>query len=507
MPNIVINEYDKTKPGARSYENFSVVIPGAVAADKLTDFNAAADENGILECDNITKFINLVGKVKNIVEGAKAAEPEDVKPKGSEVSVYKKAYSAEEFYTKYFDTLYKKDSETAVTKAGYLCFEENTNNWIKLKRVVAEDWSADAEFYRVLPGNEGNDENGLAHRGNQIAYELISAGYTVLYKNLTKVAELNDANFWDCLKDRATYDFRYITTGGYINTEAYAKICNVATFVNTHIDTAISENGRGDCIALLDIDESSIKETDKKTVSNLATKIGRIAASYTGANKYSAIFFPEVVYNMGDDVVYQNKQFPASFHYLVCAAKARENAYAEWYAVAGYTRGISDYSIDKTTFKVGEVLINALEPRSKTDIVDKAVNVVANIRGTYYLWGNRTAEALDGNNLTAKHFLNIRQLCCTLKKAIYVACRRFTFDPNSNTLWVNFYNTISPVLERMKADQGIADYKIIKVADSSKALLKARVRIVPIEAVEDFEIDITLENSISGAVVGEEENA
>ena len=33
----------------------------------------------------------------------------------------------------------------------------------------------------------------------------------------------------------------------------------------------------------------------------------------------------------------------------------------------------------------------------------------------------------------------------------------------------------------------------------------AKLRIVPIEAVEDFEIDLTLENSIAGTTVGIDE--
>jgi len=137
----------------------------------------------------------------------------------------------------------------------------------------------------------------------------------------------------------------------------------------------------------------------------------------------------------------------------------------------------------------------------------KAINVIAKIRGSYYLWGNRTAEELkDANNptdndLVASHFLNIRQLCCTLKKQIYVACRQFTFDPNSDVLWNNFCNAIRPTLDRMKANQGIGDYKISKVRTSKKATLQAQVRIVPIEAVEDFVINLYLEDSISGTVL------
>ena len=47
----------------------------------------------------------------------------------------------------------------------------------------------------------------------------------------------------------------------------------------------------------------------------------------------------------------------------------------------------------------------------------------------------------------------------------------------------------------MKGNEGIFDYKIIKVSTAQKAKLKAKVRIIPIEAVEDFDVTITLEDS------------
>ena len=58
----------------------------------------------------------------------------------------------------------------------------------------------------------------------------------------------------------------------------------------------------------------------------------------------------------------------------------------------------------------------------------------------------------------------------------------------------------------MKADQGISDYKIVKVKSAQKALLTAKIRIVPIEAVEDFDISITLEDSLGGVTTGIDEN-
>lgn len=57
----------------------------------------------------------------------------------------------------------------------------------------------------------------------------------------------------------------------------------------------------------------------------------------------------------------------------------------------------------------------------------------------------------------------------------------------------------------MKADQGISGYKISRVATDKKALLVAKVRIVPIEAVEDFDISIYLEDSLSGIIVDVDE--
>jgi hypothetical protein len=112
---------------------------------------------------------------------------------------------------------------------------------------------------------------------------------------------------------------------------------------------------------------------------------------------------------------------------------------------------------------------------------------------------------LNTDGLLFHHFLNIRQLCTTIKKQLYVACRQFTFDPNSDLLWINFVNAIKPTLEKMRADQGIKGYKITKVANNKKALLTARIRIVPIEAVEDFDISIYLEDSLTGIVVKADE--
>jgi hypothetical protein len=223
---------------------------------------------------------------------------------------------------------------------------------------------------------------------------------------------------------------------------------------------------------------------------------------------------PSVVYNKtANNAFKNNNKFPGAFHYLACFMNSLRTGFAEWYAAAGYTRGVSSYTVDHTTVTLGEIAINALEPRNTDGSENSpkfACNVIANFRGSYYLWGNRTAHPLGDvngteNDLVASHFLNIRQLCTTIKKQLYVACRRFTFDPNSDTLWFNFVNAIRPTLDAMKADQGIRDYKIMKVYSDKKATVKAKIRIIPIEAVEDFDLEVSLEDSFgeTAAIVTE----
>ena len=443
--------------------------------------------------------------------------------------------------------------------------------------------------------NRGTDGNiiteNVMHYGNQIAYELLGLGYTVLFKRLVPVslkemiaktpvdgkvyataeefyaanktagetawnaykeaqkqnfiAEycdavttdkgivynlkpehcslsiLEDSSWWECLKDKSTYDFRYVVTGLMDNNAAAnQEILNLAHHISNDFNS-----GRGDCIALIDIDRNTYTGVDRNTQSAAIPYIAREASKF--ASKYAAVFAPTVTYVMVEDPAYgNNRTFPGSFHYLACAAKSAEN-YSEWYANAGYTRGVCNYTIESTGCKLGEVAVQALEPRHITalnPIPDEddatqsvgvnttvAVNLIIKVKNSYYLWGNRTAhnlgapEGSDGD-LVASHFLNIRQLCTTIKKQVYVACRRFTFDPNSNVLWINFCNAIRPTLEKMKADQGIKDYAIVAEKTAQKAVLAAKIRIVPIEAVEDFYINLFLEDSISGdAQVSESE--
>ena len=357
--------------------------------------------------------------------------------------------------------------------------------------------------------------------GNEIAKSLLSMGYVVYYKKIATSDELFGAtNPFEAFKEKASYDFRFITpgvcsseniTGTGESEEArkldqqakYAKIVNYVIEVAHEDATGDPEGGRGDCIALVDIDDAELATyrttPTKANLLNGTAKGAKVALSTSAGtvkDKNAAIFAPACTYG--------TKDFPASYFYLCCFANSIHKGYAEWYAAAGEIRGLAG-TPDKLGASYGDVAINKLEPRSASDAgipadLPCAVNLIANFRGNAVMWGNRTATEF-GTDLGYIHFLNIRHIVVSLKKTLYQACRRFTFDPNSDILWTNFTNAISPLLERMKANEGIRDYRIVKLETQEKAKLMAKVKIVPIEAVEDFEIEIALDTTLGDATV------
>lgn len=550
MPKSIIREIDNSTTGSILSSNFSVLVPGYMNPEKDTEeLKNLAKATGIYYEDSkiyvlnsqavFTKFVGKYGGNKKPV----APEPEILHPELTGIQKYQTQpnidavrdyyWNEETVDYKYYVGTSVEITDSDYGKNGYLLKTftlETGNETYKFKPVKAKDLVEELQetgesetagvYFKIKNSKVGATNTSVDHIGNQIAYELLGLGYTVYFKVLSTdspaLDQLLTDEFWEPLKQKSVYRIRYLTSGGCYDSGVVKKMQNIAYVNNSakieDVDVYGNEIGRGDVIVLADIDESATDIVNATTKEALLKAFGEEAKQFSGdGGKFTAVFAPRVAYDFGysEKDVYSNDQlFPASFHYLACAAYAQER-YAEWYAVAGYTRGICGKPIKYLTKTFGDVDVNTLCPRvANTYATRAAINLIITERGNYYLWGNRTAEPLpltDKESLKFSHFLNIRQLCCTLKQVLYEATRKFTFEPNSDLLWINFVNAIKPTLEAMKADQGISGYKISRVATDKKALLVAKIRIVPIEAVEDFDISIYLEDSLSGIVVDVDE--
>lgn len=270
----------------------------------------------------------------------------------------------------------------------------------------------------------------------------------------------------DCpLLSKRLYNYRFLTIGLVEDTD----------MTLSKLLVTIAE-ARGDCIALL-----SCKETDT-TVDAIQTTFESIQS------EYAAGFAPWVKFIWDTE-----NSYPPTLAYLLAYGKSiRQNPV--WYAAAGTTRGVIS-EISSLAVEFGEVETNELQPETGTAICPICVIGKSGI----VVWGNRTlynaTEALD-----AKSFLNIRNLLCTLKKVLFEACTKLTFEQNTDILWTNFRALVTPTLDRMQSGNGILGYKLLKQATTKKATMTATLQIIPVEAVEDFEITIQMTDSLEATI-------
>ena len=88
----------------------------------------------------------------------------------------------------------------------------------------------------------------------------------------------------------------------------------------------------------------------------------------------------------------------------------------------------------------------------------------------------------------------------TITDAAWLTSKEFTFEQNTDVLWVNYRARLSRTLDKLQSDFEIADYRIDKLPSEGRARLCSQIKVVPIEAVEDFMINVSLSDSVSVSV-------
>lgn len=329
---------------------------------------------------------------------------------------------------------------------------------------------------------------------------------TDIYKAFIESCEVENSKLYNLI-DKGEYQIKFLTLGAYPSFEfglAEKKenteiIETYNVFVNL-IETAAK---RGDCIALVDHTNKSTRTLQTTAGSVYSSLSAYVKNSLTITRKggdsedgytYGAMFTPYATYRLSTQ---NNEQYilPASFGYLSAfAASTQTNP--NWYAVAGVSRGVPSGLIGLSQ-NITNAIADLYQPRNNV-----AINCITNIKPYgYTIWGNRTLKnnSADGD-LKALSFLNIRVLTCDLKKTLYQACKRYTFENNTDITWLNFKSQIEPVLAKMLSGNGIASYQIIKVATTKKATIEAIIRLVPIEPVEDWFITIELTDGVEANI-------
>lgn len=321
--------------------------------------------------------------------------------------------------------------------------------------------------------------------GYKLAKHLIRLGLPVLVQGFTDALTAND---WEALEDKNNYDIRFLTTGAFEGSSA------------DDIDEKMVEcaKNRGDCTALVGFNETY---TDGEVV--FSYEVTNILALLQDSDLtkdnidiggYAAAFTP-FFYTADSDFTSDPETevlIPAPFGYLFAYARSIRNN-PEWFAVAGFERGVIP-ELTRVKHKFSTAEVNALQNRAddSSDNDGRGVNAIAYIRPAgFIIYGNRTLKKNEGE-LTATSFINVRNMVSLVKKVAFEAANRFTFEQNSDILWVNYKSYIEPTLDRITHGNGALGYSINKLKTTARAKMQAEIIIQPIEAVEDIELAVIM---------------
>lgn len=358
------------------------------------------------------------------------------------------------------------------------------------------------EYEKLIVGDDYSEgKTYIDGTSRLIIMRLINLGLKVLVASVEADVTshlITDTEVFDELCDKTRFDIRFITTG---------------LTGNSLWEFALSAaQKRGDCVALLSFQENnSAFAYNAASMHETASTLNDTATGKLGSG-YASIFTPwinvtqsSLNYPLGKTSVKTEYLIPGCFAYLFAYARMISSGTSEWFAVAGVTRGkINELVSVNHEFSASE--IEVLQGRKGDDIDDTfegvSINTISTVRPYgHVIWGNRTTNVnSETEELKSVAFLNVRNLITTIKKVIYNATKKYTFDQNSAVLWDKFKKEIIPTLDEMKSGQGIVAYKLEQEKTTKKARIKAKLTIIPIESVEDFDIDIIL-NSNSTEII------
>ena len=380
---------------------------------------------------------------------------------------------------------------------------------------VEKDWFIEVE------GNYIRTDDTSVQPG-QTYYMGADISVTSMYKGLeSRFANRGDG---DASSNPSDYSFdsigdyaiKYITSGGYPTFE-YGPLASADASGIVYGTSPLAEQmirlaaDREDAVALIDHTNNpnrTIYETDTYSVikrirdefSNLTTTIG----------SYGAMFTPwytctNSIITGGTTNNYE-AQMPASLAFLSALAQQIKD-YNPWLAVSGVSRGPVPYCGGlHTNFVLTNNVADSYQLiPGDTESLGSAsisINPITYIRNYgYCIWGNRTLRN-NSAGTQATSFLNIRDLVSDIKKRLYEASQRLLFEQNTDILWLNFKSIVTPLLDTMVSNYILSDYNIIKYNIDPETgqpvpayKILAVIRIIPINSVEVFELQVQLENS------------
>ena len=237
-----------------------------------------------------------------------------------------------------------------------------------------------------------------------------------------------------------------------------------------------SEDGRGgDALYIMAAPQYESGSTEPYTPDQVASALEDSEID----SPYACTYWPWVKYWDGDNKRYID--LPPTKD-VVRDMAATDNVSFPWFSPAGLTRGEVDCAraCYKTTLLDEDTLYENMINPIKSFAVD-GVKV----------WGNKTLYHQE----TPRNRINVSRLMIRVKKLVSQAARNLIFEQYDVTLEKQFRSVVEPILQDVKANRGIYDYRIVTESTEEtrdQHILPAKILIKPTPALEYISISFVV---------------
>lgn len=206
------------------------------------------------------------------------------------------------------------------------------------------------------------------------------------------------------------------------------------------------ENQRTDSLYIIDSPDININvETGGENLDVTVSKdIVNLLDVANIDSSYSATYFPYI--QKRDNINNVNVWLPPTCE-VVKAMAYTDNVNFPWFAVAGLQRGVIDAK--KSKYKLSQ---------SARDIIYKGrINPIADFIGVgSAIFGQKTLQVKE----SALDRINVRRLLLQIKVLISNIAVRTLFEQNDQTTMDQFKTQANPILENIKRERGLEDFRL-----------------------------------------------
>lgn len=235
-------------------------------------------------------------------------------------------------------------------------------------------------------------------------------------------------------------------------------------------------NDRKDVMLVMDVTGSSVAEA----IDALKTR--------DLDDNYTACYYPDLKIN--DRV--NNRTVRVAPSVAVIGALAYSDRVGQvFFAPAGMNRGgLAAFDVVDT--------VDRLDFEDRNDLYENRINPIATFPSEgIVVWGQKTLQV----KASALDRVNIRRLMIYAKKTVASAAKVLVFEPNQAATWQRFINTVNPILEKIRQDQGVERFKVVMDSTTNtpdvvdRNIMRGKIFLQPTKTAEFIDLSFVITNA------------